>query len=202
MSTKEKIKNGEIGDILSIHAWRNQKKDISDRNLRYTGPFFGDGIHDMDIAIWYLGSKPKNVFARTIKTRKNLAFDDVGWAVFTFENDSLVIIENIWVLPNSVNFPLIAGMKVVGTMGQIVIDNTGANFVVYKNNEVTYPEHNYWPIVNEKMTGYIKEELEYFIDCILNNKNPSVIKPIEARNVIHYIKQAEKSAKEGVIINI
>jgi UDP-N-acetylglucosamine 3-dehydrogenase len=200
--TREKIKKGEIGEVLSIHAWRNQKRIVSENNLEYTGPFFGDGIHDLDIAIWYLESKPKNVFARTIKTRKYLNFDDLGWAVFTFENDSLVIIENIWCLPNSVNFPLIAGMKVVGTSGQIIIDNTGSNFRIYNDNGVFYPEHNYWPMINNKITGYLKEEVDYFIDCVLNNIKPAIIKPNEARNVINYMRLAEKSAEEKMIIAI
>jgi len=199
--TKEKIKKGEIGDILSIHAWRNQRKEVSENSLEYTGPFFGDGIHDLDLALWYLESKPKDVFARTIKTRKHFKFDDLGWAIFTFRNDSLVIIENIWVLPNNINYPLVAGMKIIGTQGQIAIDNTGSNFSIYKDNSSDYPEHNYWPFIDNNIKGYLKEEMEYFINCILENKEPLIIKPSEARDAINYMRLAEKSAEDSTIIN-
>lgn len=199
--TKEKIEAGKIGKILSIHAWRNVKRVIADDVINDISSFLGDGIHDVDLAFWFTNSKPVNVYAQTIKTRKDIPNNDIGWAIFRLSNKSILIIENIWCLPDSVNYEINAGMKIVGTQGVIKINSNGNNYSILTNEMIENPESKYWPVVYGKARGYLKEEIEYFLSCIINKKEPSIITPLEARDAVFAMKMAELSAQNNRILN-
>ncbi len=59
-------------------------------------------------------------------------------------------------------------MEIVGTEGMINIDNSGNNFTVIAKSGITFPESKYWPKVHDARRGYLKEEFDYFIKCIIN----------------------------------
>jgi len=198
---KEKIESGSIGRILSIHAKRNLAGWITESHLQKISALFGDGVHDLDLALWYTKSKPKSVFALTRKTRSSIVYDDLAWAMFALEDETIVVIENIWCLPDNVPFAIGAKFEIVGTKGTISIDNSGEQFKVLTEEGLQYPPTVYWPKVHGLMRGVLKEEIDYFLKCIVNNKEPDIITPEESKAVIHAIRNAEKSADENRIIS-
>ena len=198
---KEEIESGKIGKILSIHAKRNLAGWITESHLQKISALFGDGVHDLDLALWYTKSKPVSVYAQTRKTKSNIVYDDLGWAMFSLEDGAIVVIENLWCLPDNVPFAIGAVIQIVGTKGAITIDNSGENFKVLTEKGLQYPPTVYWPKVHGLRRGILKEEFDYFLKCILNKKVPDVITPEESKAVIHAIRTAEKSAAENRIIN-
>jgi UDP-N-acetylglucosamine 3-dehydrogenase len=197
---KEEIQAGNIGKVISMHAKRNLAKWITETHLDKISALFGDGIHDLDLMLWYTGSKPKTVYAQTMNTRKHLKYDDISWALFRFEDESFAVIESIWSLPDNVPYTINAEMEIIGTEGMIKIDNSGANYTVVSKNGVSFPQSTYWPKVHDLRRGYLKEEFDYFLKCIAENKKIQVITPKESRDVVHAIRMAEKSAMENKII--
>lgn len=197
---KEEIQAGNIGKIISIHAKRNLAKWITESHLNKISALFGDGIHDFDLMLWYTGAKPKTVYAQTVNTRPELKYDDVAWALFRLDNGAFAVIENIWSLPDNVPYAIDAKMEIVGTEGAIDIDNSGKNYTVISKKGLNYPQSTYWPKVHDIRRGYLKEELEYFVKCIIKNKKPEVITPQESRDVVHAMRIAEKSALENRVI--
>ena len=197
---KEEIENGKIGEIISLHAKRNLAKQITETHLNKLSSLFGDGVHDLDLAFWYTKSRPVSVYALTRKTRDTIIFDDVGWAMFKFENKAIVVIENVWCLPDNVPYLLGAEMEIIGTKGIIKIDATGSSFQVVSEDGIKYPPTVATPKVHGLRRGLLKEELDYFLKCILKTKRPEVITPEESRDVVYAIRMAEKSALENKII--
>lgn len=197
---KEEIESGNLGEIVSMHAKRNLAKWITETHLNKISALFGDGIHDLDLMLWYTGSKIKSVYAQTRNTRAHLKYDDIAWAMFRFTDDSFGIIENIWSLPDNSPYAINAIMEIIGTEGMIIIDNSGANFTVITKKGITYPQSTYWPKVHNTRRGYLKEEFDYFLKCISDGKKPEIITPKESRDAVYAIKMAEKSAKENKII--
>ena len=78
---RERILAGEIGEVTSIHAKRNLPVAPANIRLGKIPPLVGDGIHDLDLAMWMLGRKPNSVFARNIKIH-DFTYPDAGWARF------------------------------------------------------------------------------------------------------------------------
>jgi UDP-N-acetylglucosamine 3-dehydrogenase len=197
---KEEIEAGNIGNIISIYAKRNLAGWITESSLNKISALFGDGIHDFDLMLWYTGAKPKTVYALTKNTRPEFEFDDVAWALFELDNGAFAVVENIWSLPDNVPYAIDAKMEIVGTKGVIDIDNSGRNYSVLTEKGLSFPQSTYWPKVHGSRRGYLKEELEYFLKCILENKRPEVITPQESRDVVNAMRMAEKAAEENTII--
>jgi UDP-N-acetylglucosamine 3-dehydrogenase len=193
---KEEIAAGRLGRIVSLHARRNLARWVTESHLSKISALFGDGVHDLDLMLWYTGAKPKSVYAQTSNTRPHLAHDDLGWALFRLDDDSIAAIETVWCLPQNSPFAIDARMEVIGTEGTISIDNSGRHYSLLTRDGLRHPESSYWPKVHGVRRGYLKEELDYYLRCVLAGERPTIITPEESRAVVHAMRMAERSARE------
>jgi UDP-N-acetylglucosamine 3-dehydrogenase len=196
---KEEIAAGHLGKILSLHARRNLAKWITESHLKKLSSLFGDGVHDLDLMLWYTGARPKSVYALTSKTRPQL-HDDIGWAMYRLDDGAIAVIENVWCLPENAPFAIDARMEIIGTEGAIYIDNSGTNYTLLTRDGLQHPQSTYWPKAHGLRRGYLKEEFDYFLKCIANGEKPTVITPEESRAVVHAVRMAEVSAREGRMV--
>jgi UDP-N-acetylglucosamine 3-dehydrogenase len=197
---KEEIEAGKLGRIISMHARRNLAKWITESHLHKISALFGDGVHDLDLMLWYTGAKPVSVFAQTMNTRPELPYDDLGWAMFRLDSGAIAVIENVWCLPENVPFAIDAKMEIIGTEGAIYIDNAGSNYTVLTKKGLSYPQSTYWPKVHGMRRGFLKEEFDYFIKCVARGEKPTVITPRESREVVAAVRAAELSARENRVV--
>ena len=197
---KEEIEAGHVGKILTMHARRNLAKWITVTHLPKISALFGDGVHDLDLMLWYTGAKPISVYAQSTCTRPELVNDDIGWAMFRLNDGTIAVIENVWCLPENVPFAIDARLEVVGTEGAIYIDNSGGNYTVLTKKGMSYPQSTYWPIVHGARRGFLKEEFDYFLKCIANGEQPTIITPQESRDVVDAITRAELSACDNRVV--
>jgi len=197
---KEEIEAGHIGQILTMHARRNLAKWITESHLQKISALFGDGVHDLDLMFWYSGAKPKSVYAQTLNTRPHLPHADLGWAMFRLDSGAIAVIENVWCLPDNVPTAIDARMEIVGTDGAIHIDNSGNHYTVLTQKGLSYPQSTYWPKVHGLRRGYLKEEFDYFLKCVVKGEKPTIITPQESRDVVVAMKMAELSAKENRVV--
>ena len=197
---KEEIEAGKLGRIISMHARRNLAKWITESHLHKISALFGDGVHDLDLMLWYTGAKPVSVFAQTMNTRPELPYDDLGWAMFRLDSGAIAVIENVWCLPENVPFAIDAKMEIIGTEGAIYIDNAGGNYTVLTKKGLSYPQSTYWPKVHGMRRGFLKEEFDYFLKCVARGEKPTVITPKESREVVVAVRAAELSARENRVV--
>lgn len=197
---KEEIAAGKLGKILSLHAKRNLAKWITPTHLQKLSALFGDGVHDLDLMLWYTRAKPVSVYAQTLNSRPELPHDDLGWAMFRFDSGAIGVIETIWCLPENAPFAIDARMEIIGTDGAIYIDNSGSHYALLTKDGMQFPQSTYWPKVHGLRRGYLKEEFDYFLKCIAAGKKPTVITPDESRLVVDAILKAEQSAKESRVV--
>lgn len=199
--TKSEISEGAIGKIVSIYARRNIPATVSEGVLGKIGPIIGDGVHDTDLMLWYTGAKVKTVYANTISVRK-LANPDIGWTMYRFDTGAIGVCENVWFLPEKSPFQIDERMEIIGTEGTIQIHDTSPNFSVCDKNGLRFPDTTYWPMLHDIRTGALREELSYFVHCILQGKKPSIITPEESMAAVEACLAAEESARTGKIITL
>lgn len=197
---KEEIDAGNLGTILSMHARRNLAGWVTESHLQKISALAGDGVHDLDLMLWFTGARPKSVYAQTRRTRSSVKYDDLAWAMFRFDNDAFAVIENVWCLPDNAPFAIDARMEIVGTEGAVYIDNSGSNYTVLTKKGIGYPQSTYWPKVHGIRRGYLREEFDYFLKCVERGEKPSIITPEESRDVVHAIELAETSARENRVV--
>jgi len=199
---KKAIDDGAVGKILSIHARRNIPGGVAESHLEKLSSLTGDGIHDTDLMLWFTGEKVKTVYATTVRANKKTKHPDIGWAVYGFESGCVGVIESAWCLPDSTPYPLDERMEIIGEKGAIYI-NEGSQPLVINNGEgVKYAETIYWPVVHGVRSGALRDELAYFVECVLTDKAPQITTPEESRRAVAVIEAAEKSAETGQVIAV
>ena len=196
---KRYIEEGKIGKIVSIHARRNIPKSVSESVLQKISPIVGDGIHDIDLMLWYTGSKVKSVYAAEVNVR-NLPYPDIGWAIYKFESGAVGVTENVWFLPENTPYDLDAKMEIIGDKGAIYINSPGEPLRINTEKGWECPETVYWPKVHTWRTGALKEELSYFVNCIISREKPEIITPEESMRAVETVEAAEHSANTGKVV--
>lgn len=174
---KQKIDSGAIGKPYLVKAnSMDPESQIAD-TIRYSkhsaGIFLDLGIHDIDLMHWFLGSEVSEVYANGMtfkyKELKENGDEEAAVATYKFKNGAMGLLH----VGRAAAHGNHVETEIVGTDGIIKIS--------------TVPEKNYARVYNKNGVltecvetfierfeeAYIKE-VEYFADCIINDKTPSI----------------------------
>jgi UDP-N-acetylglucosamine 3-dehydrogenase len=193
---KQAFDDGRIGRVISMHAKRNLPIAPGHIRLDKISPLMGDGIHDADLMMWFMGRMPTRVYARNLRV-ENYKHPDMGWAMLEFGDEAIGVIETNWRLPANTPTQIDARIEVAGTAGQITIDCGHAGLSVLDEQGLKYPDTVYWPTQHGQLIGALVHELGYFAECIRANKHPTVVTPEEACQAVRVMEAAERSAASG-----
>ena len=193
---KQAIDQGRIGRIVSLHSKRNLPTAPGWLRLDKTYPFMGDGVHDADLMMWFLGSVPSRIYARYVRFH-DFKYPDLGWAMLEFGDQAIGVVETNWGLPENVATVIDAKMEIVGTEGLLTIDCSQTGLTVLDTNGIKMLDTDYWPQQHGVLVGALRDELSYFADCILHNTQPDVITPADAAQAVTVMLAAEQSAAEA-----
>jgi predicted dehydrogenase len=173
---KDLIEQGNIGDVVHIHARRNSPK--SEGPVRYKGStplLFHVTIHDLDLILWYLQDAVKTVYAQAVsKALKDNKMDDTVFAILRFQNDTLVNLESSWALPEGSATKLDAYMEILGTRGMAKVECGFSGLWYCDSQGTSFPDTMHWPRVRDQQMGDLREELMHFANCILEDTPPLV----------------------------
>lgn len=193
---KERLENGEIGDIIHCYVRRNSPIIGPRRYIGASDLSMHVMIHDIDYINWWMGIQPIKVFAknRSVLLKEN-GMNDVIYAIVTYENGAIACMEACWTLPE--NSPTIIDDKVelVGTNGVAYVDSCdqGVRFVTKKG--ISYPDSRHWYYVNNEVCGDLAEEIMAFVNNIANNQK-SIITPKQSYDALRVVDAIERSIQE------
>lgn len=190
---KRAIDDGRIGRIVSMHAKRNLPQAQGSLRLDKTSPLMGDGIHDADLMMWFLGRPPTRIYGRQLRFNE-FRYPDVGWAMLEFGDDAIGVVETNWGLPANTPTVIDAALQVVGTEGMLTIDCSHTGLTVLDSNGLKMQDTDYWPEQHGSLVGVLQNEVAYFADCVRRDRTPDVITPEEAARAVRVMQAAEQSA--------
>ena len=196
---KQAIEEGRLGKIISMHARRNLSRVIGNEVLDKISALAGDGIHDADLMLWFSQAKPVSVYAQEVHpgTRK---YPDAAWAMMRLDNGAVGVIESIWYLPETTPYAIDARMEVIGTEGALYVNCGESGLEIHASDGVHLPDTMYWPQVSGERFGVLRAELQYFADCIRENRPPHRITAEESRDVVALIVAAQESSKTNKVV--
>jgi UDP-N-acetylglucosamine 3-dehydrogenase len=200
-AAKQEIASGKIGRIISMYARRNLPAWVGASVLDKIGPIIGDGVHDTDLMFWFSGSRAVSAYAQTVKVRDH-AHPDLGQVMYRLENGASCILESVWCLPDTTPFQIDERLEVIGTEGSISIHDTHPNLMIVDKNGARCPDTTYWPTIHGQLRGALRDELAYFVNCVANVEQPTVITPEESREAVRACLAAEESARTGQVVKI
>jgi UDP-N-acetylglucosamine 3-dehydrogenase len=198
---KEEIATGKIGKIVSMYARRNIPAAIGAAVLPKIGPIIGDGVHDTDLMLWFSGAKVTSAYAQTVDVR-HLKYPDLGWTMYRFDSGAIGVLEDVWFLPEGTPYAIDERMEIIGTEGSIQIQETGPNLAVQDSGGWHYPDTTYWPMLRGARRGALRDELDYFAQCIFNEQPPTIITPEESLEAARACLAAEESAATGRVVEL
>lgn len=195
----ELVKSGELGRILHIFCRRNDLVKTPKHYRGKTDPIFQLAIHDIDIIKW-LGGKISRVYSEAVNVfLKDLSTIDGISVLMKLESGATAIIESLWVLPES-RGKSTACLEITGTKGVAFLDDYDRKISVYDSQGVTYPDSMMKPHIWGKPTGVLKEELSYFLDCIIHDETP-IVSGDEALETIKVAVAIKHSSESGEIVS-
>lgn len=200
-SAKREIESGAIGKVVSMYARRNIPASVSETVLQKIGPIVGDGVHDTDLMLWFTGARIVSAYAQT-HSERHLRHPDLGWTMYRFDTGAVGVLENVWFLPENTPYRIDERMEIVGTEGAIYIQDSPAAISVCDKSGWRSPDATYWPMLYGHRAGALRDELAYFVRCIIEGRKPTVVSPRDAMHAVEACLAAEESAATGAPIRL
>ncbi len=194
-AVKESIERGDLGEVVSVYGRRNMlasmRPQYNSANRLYT-----TGIHDIDLILWYFeGRKPVEVYMRT---RAVGDFgDDLFWGMITMDDGSVGVVETHWLLPDTTPWRGHILAEVIGTRGASIIEVPGNGLGFWLEDRVMTPDTSYWPRMHGTTVGALRDEIDYFIRCVAEDRPVTVPGHDEVLASLEIAGLLIQSAKEG-----
>lgn len=174
---KAKIEAGEIGKPILFRGYSQDPESCIAGAIAYAGhsggQFIDMGVHDIDLARWFLGSEPKSIFAiggcyahpefGEFKDGDNVA------ALMHFENESMAFIFAGRTAPHGYNVET----EIIGTKGTLRIASVPAKNMVEILDEHGVRKECSQDFLERFDQAYV-DEIKEFVDCILTGRKPEV----------------------------
>jgi len=206
------VKEGAIGDIYMLKQAEKHSGPHSDWfydvNLAGGGVLMDMGCHGIAWFRWMLNnSKAVSVYAtmNTVLHKGRTKGEDNSVVIIEFENGIIGVVENSWAKHGGMD----DRSEIHGTGGVIFAD------LFMGNSAISYSKHGYgyamekadttvgwsFTVFEEAFNQGYPHELQHFIDCVQNNKQP-VVTGEDGRAVLEIIYAAYASAGSGKKIQL
>ena len=199
---KEWIEEGVFGNIKLVSAMRlaqHPKSEWFYNPKKSGGGIFELHIHDIDF-LCYLFGNVKEVYANGSKD-ENESWDFINSSI-KFKNGISASAQGIFGITD--NYPFTANMKVIGDKATaeyslsagVNLDSDGKQ----SNSLILYRKGKEPIIENIKSKDAYELELEYFINCVKNNKKPEIVSLDSIKRTIKTINCLIESLESGNIV--
>lgn len=125
---RQQVEHGAVGDILFQTAQLNDTRFVPEQMLSWAAkstPAWFLMPHTVDLALWLSGKRPRTVYAtglRRMLVKTGIDTYDGVHAIVTFDDDTTVVLQSHWILPESYPSVFDFRYEVVGDKGAVRID--------------------------------------------------------------------------------
>ena len=210
---KEIVQSGMLGKISMIRKrhghfyglkWQKTDPDIwfTKLDLAGAGAFLDEGIHAIDWMRWIFG-EPVSVVAQIDTVGSPYEVDDVGAAIYRFQDKSMMALHTSWLDQAAVSTTEIYGSK--GTLIQSYTDGASNRSL----SENSSPLKVYWDETGDWETFELpvhfprnqEAVVRPFIDCIIKDLEPPVTMQ-DGRRALELALAAYQSARTNQLVSI
>jgi predicted dehydrogenase len=197
---RKRIKNGDFGRVVSLKAQRHIRQNLT-RARGAHHPAYRFAIHDIDIALWLIGSPVKKVMGYQ-KAVQHPDIVDYVLAILEHENGALTTIEASSLMPVE-NLLVIYDLTVIGPKEIYSLPLFGGlpNLMSLDAGHTT-PDTALFPAVSELVSGPLGAEICYFANCVARNIAPDYVTMQEALEGLEVAWAIVESCKQGKPITL
>ncbi len=205
---KRTIDKGKIGKILMARVFMGvgaPDTKLLDKNNWYLNPelsmglFVGFGIHIVDRLNWWIKSDIKSVYAKFGNYWTDSPIENSGMVFVEYKNGSYATIWTMYSSPDGIGRPYFPSLtdiaEIVGEKGLLLVKSY---------EEVKIRKGGNWEILfkpekDEVEKGVFENELNDFIECIINDTEPPITGE-DGKRAVQLCEASYKSWKEDKLI--
>lgn len=189
------LQNGRIGVPVSIYLKRSRPKSLF-ATYRRIHTVYELTVHDLDLAIWYAGSRVKSVraYGRQVQDGE---YPDLLWTCLEFQNRALAILESNWLTPDEAGIAEADAAEVLGGKGLAKFDASNTGVQIWDRSGRYTPDLYYHSHTAGRATGALREQLGYICDCIAQGQQPDYVSFQDAVHGIEVCEAIVDSARTG-----
>lgn len=174
---KEQAESGKLGRPVMGYIRLSDAIQVAENWLAWagkSGPQWFLFPHTMDLMRWFIGEDPVEVYAaghKGVLQSRGVDSWDAIQALVKFPS-SFVTFETSWIVPDSSPSVIDCHMSLYGTEGKVEFDQDYSGLSISADS-YSYP----WVPVGErnrygKLDHYLYEPMRYFVDCVIEGKQP------------------------------
>jgi len=202
LKLKGSIDKGEVGNVLMAYYRLSDTLFVPTKMLPWAGKSTVNWFlasHCLDTLLWLLGDDVKKLYTVSrSRVLKGMGIDtpDFYQSVLEFENGATALLENCWILSNANPSLLDFKLELVGEKGTLYFDGRPHIVEKYTEEGAEFPDTLVLPEIYGKPRGFAIESIQYFADCICEDKEPMVGLE-DGLKVTRIIVAMEESARSG-----
>jgi predicted dehydrogenase len=189
-----------LGEPIHLRAKRNSVRDLSRRLGTTSSILFYMGVHDVDAMQWVARSPIVRVHAQTVNKLRH-ADEDALYAIVTFENGAIGVLDYSWAWPNGLYGGYWAAFEVVGTKSAAWLDVRDQGFAIVDDHGLTGADTHLWPVINGRIVGDLRDEIMHFAEAVLDG-TPFVQPWQEALDAVRVLDAIFASIEAGAPVEV
>jgi len=200
---RQMITEGKVGKLSHFYARRNNRVTDALRIAPRSSSLMYLGVHDLDLMLWYAGSRAKRVFAlANFGVLKEHGVPDTILGLIEFEGGVLGSMELSWILPKHYPGAIDGVFEIVGTKGMIEVKVLDQGLkTISEDSHWMYPDTMHWPILHGYLEGDLRREVESFLRCIVYD-TPVPVTLEEGLEAVRLAIALEESYQKGKEIQL
>lgn len=201
---KELLERGELGSPIHAYIRLSDTLYVPRRMLSWasrTSVAFFLMSHTADLARWYFGESPREVYAASVtRLLSDLGTPDAFAAILRFSS-GFALLESSWVLPEGSPSIFDFKLELVCTKGAVHVDAEKESMSVAGASGFAYPHLAKLHRTRWTAGGFLVEADRHFIACALGWAEPIVTVEDGVENV-RILEAIVKSGAEGGLIRL
>jgi len=207
---RRELEAGRFGRVALVQAKRSFSRAWFAGFGSRVHPVFESMIHDLDLALWYLPSPIRRVYAQAHSTGDGDGVPNTLVATLTAEDGALAVLQSTWLVPDAAPITLAgppagpldlwgtidAQLEVVGTSQVGKVNLTAEGLSLWDDLGVRTPDTGLWPEVHGRVSGALREELSHFLDCVRAGKQSTLVPPENGAVAVHLAEAIVRSSQE------
>jgi predicted dehydrogenase len=208
---RRELEAGRFGRVALVQAKRSFSRAWFAGFGSRVHPVFESMIHDLDLALWYLGSPVRKVYAQANATGDGARVPNTLVATLTAEDGALAVLQSTWLVPDAAPVTLAgqpagpldlwgtidAQLEVVGTSQMGKVDLMSGGLTLWNDSAARLPDSGLWPEVHGRVTGALREELAHFLECVRTRRQSSLVSAETGALAVRLAEAIVRSSREG-----
>lgn len=202
---KEQIDAGRFGKIVSLRLKRNCSRAWFEVYGDRAHSVHETIVHDIDLAIWFTGSRASKVYA-VERNVSGLTFPDATMAIVQFESGAMCALETSWLVPQHAPANVLtdtwhgtidAELEINGTKQAARLRLLESGLQIWTDEVTKHPESGMWPELYGQVAGALREEDAHFIDRVMRGDASNVTSVDDAVEGLRIAEAIIESASTG-----